>query len=99
MPRPPRKKTLLVASLDPQLAEVRKQVLEEAGYRVITAKTTIKVRTVCQRQQVDLVMIGYSLPLAEKLRVILLGEPPRPPGLGHAQPESVRMNFLAHAFS
>jgi DNA-binding response OmpR family regulator len=69
MPRPPRKKTVLVASLDPQLADVRKQVLEEAGYRVITAKTTVKVRTVCQRQQVDLVMIGYSLPLAEKLRV------------------------------
>src|SRR5215831_19940265 len=34
---------------------------------------------------------------AQKLGVILLGEPPRPPRLGDAQPESVRMYFLPHA--
>src|SRR5579883_1640524 len=35
--------------------------------------------------------------LPQKLGVILLGEPPRPPCLGDAQPESVRMYFLPHA--
>ena len=34
--------------------------------------------------------------LAQELGVILLGEPPRPPGLGEPQPESVRMYFLPH---
>ena len=33
---------------------------------------------------------------AQELGVILLGEPPRPPGLGEPQPESVRMYFLPH---
>ena len=36
--------------------------------------------------------------LAQELGVILLGEPPRPPGLGEAQPESVWMYFLPHIF-
>ena len=35
--------------------------------------------------------------LAQELGVILLGEPARPPGLGDAQPESVRMYFLTHS--
>src|SRR6185437_9081395 len=34
---------------------------------------------------------------AEQLRVIRLREPPRPPGLGDAQPESIWMYFLSHA--
>src|SRR5437763_112630 len=66
---PRRKKTVLVASLDPQLADVRKQVLEEAGYRVIPAKTPVQVRSACERQRVDLILIGYSLPPVEKRRV------------------------------
>ena len=34
---------------------------------------------------------------AQQLGVILLGEPARPPGLGDAQPEPVRMYFLTHS--
>jgi CheY-like chemotaxis protein len=58
-----------LVSLDPQLADVRKEVLEEAGYRVIPAKTVVKIRSACERQRLDLILIGYSLPPAEKRRV------------------------------
>src|SRR5690348_18449913 len=65
-----RKKAILVVSFNPGLADVRKNVLEAAGYKVIAAKTIVQVRRACQRKQPpDLVMIGYSLPPAEKRRV------------------------------
>ena len=32
----------------------------------------------------------------QQLRVVLVGEPPRAPGLVEAEPEAVRMNFLSH---
>jgi len=63
------KKVILVVSLDPALGDVRKHVLEAAGYRVITASTLVKIKNACQRQRVDLALIGYSLPPAEKRRV------------------------------
>jgi hypothetical protein len=65
----PQKKTILVVSLSPEQADVRKRVLEAAGYRVIAAKTVVNVITTCETRRVDLAMIGYSLPPAEKRRV------------------------------
>src|SRR5262249_54782465 len=34
--------------------------------------------------------------LVQQLRVVLVGEPPRAPGLVEPEPEAVRMNFLTH---
>ena len=34
--------------------------------------------------------------LVQQLRVVLVGEPARAPGLVEAEPEAVRMNFLSH---
>src|SRR5262249_29770243 len=33
----------------------------------------------------------------QQLRVVLVREPPRPPGLVEPEPEAVRMNFLTHS--
>jgi DNA-binding response OmpR family regulator len=63
------KKTILVASLDPALADVRKHVLEAAGYRVVVAMNIEEVINGFRDETIDLVMIGYSLPPAEKRRV------------------------------
>ncbi len=68
MPRRARK-TILVASRDPHLADVRKRVLESAGYRVIPAVSIPDVAAACTEERVDLVLLGYSLPPAEKRRV------------------------------
>jgi hypothetical protein len=32
----------------------------------------------------------------QQLGVVLVGEPPRAPGLVEPEPEAVRMNFLSH---
>jgi DNA-binding response OmpR family regulator len=62
-------KAILVASFDPNLADVRKRVLEGAGYRVISASDVLAVRAACQSENIALVVIGYSLPPSEKRRV------------------------------
>ena len=66
MLRRAKKNTILVASRDPALTHARKQVLEEAGYRVIAIETTEEVARNCERHQIDLVIIGSSLSPAEK---------------------------------
>jgi hypothetical protein len=43
------------------------------------------------------VLLQFQI-LLQQLRVVLLGEPARAPGLREAQPESVGMYFLSHAF-
>jgi DNA-binding response OmpR family regulator len=44
-------------------------VLEEAGFRVVAARTLMKVIDACDSRHIDMAMIGYSLPPAEKRRV------------------------------
>ena len=61
--------TILVASWDPILAVVRRQILETAGYEVVSAKGSRGVRTLCKKKHVNLVVIGYSMPPAEKRRI------------------------------
>lgn len=62
--------TILVASFDPQLADVRKHVLESAGYQVIPAKNLLEIRAACETgHHIGLVIIGHSLPAREKRRV------------------------------
>lgn len=66
---PLQKSTILVVSHDPQLADIRKSVLESAGFHVIQVNDDASVRKFCLQQRPKLVMIGYSVPPAQKRRV------------------------------
>jgi DNA-binding response OmpR family regulator len=61
--------TVLVCSRHPDLADVRQRVLEKAGFQVINATDLISIREACKKHKIALIMIGYSLPPAEKRRV------------------------------
>jgi DNA-binding response OmpR family regulator len=63
------KETILVASWDPTLADVRKRALESAGFEVLQSKGAAQVHEICKKRKVNLVLIGYSLPPAEKRRI------------------------------
>ena len=63
------KDTILVASWDPVLADVRKTILEKEGFVVLQSKGSAGVRALCKKKKVSLVLIGYSLPPSEKRRV------------------------------
>lgn len=60
---------ILVVSRDPALADVRKAVLEAAGFKVIPATSESDISGICRKKRPRLVMLGYSLPPAEKRRV------------------------------
>lgn len=60
------KKTVLVVSRHPHLEDVRKHVLEEAGYEVITVRNPEQVEEACKNRKLDLAVIGYSVTTAEK---------------------------------
>lgn len=62
-------KAILVASFDPNLADVRKRLLENAGYRVIPAADVLDVRAACESESPVLVVIGHSLPAGAKRQV------------------------------
>jgi DNA-binding response OmpR family regulator len=63
------KKTVLVASRHPHLADVRKRVLEQAGYQVVSIREPEPVEEACRKHKISLVLIGYSLTPAEKRRI------------------------------
>jgi len=71
MPRRFSPHTVLVASRDPQLADVRKAILEDAGYRVVTASTIAAVAKGCKENNINLVLIGYSVRPSDKRRMFL----------------------------
>jgi CheY-like chemotaxis protein len=61
---------ILVVSKERDLADIRAHVLRAAGYRVESAMDLNTFATLCAKiPKVDLVIIGYSLPTPEKLRV------------------------------
>ncbi len=60
------RKTILLASLDPALTDLKKRVLETAGYRVIVANTVSDIPSICLNPKIDLVLIGSSLSAKEK---------------------------------
>ena len=60
---------ILVASRDPKLADVRKKVLEKAGFLVIAASDSETVGRACGEHAVRMVMLGYSLAPADKRRI------------------------------
>ena len=63
------RRTVLVASKDPKLSDVRKAVLEEAGFEVIPVTDLNALRDACEKHKISLIMIGYSLPPSEKRRI------------------------------
>jgi DNA-binding response OmpR family regulator len=56
---------IMVVSHDPQLGDVRKAVLEAAGFQVLAVSNIREVQAACQKGP-QLVMIGYSLPSSAK---------------------------------
>jgi len=95
-----KKDTILVASWDPRLADVRKAVLEKEGFQVLQAKGSTGVRDLCKKKKVNLVVIGYSLPPSEKRKVWLEARKEcKTPILQlyqGAEPELIESNAFAH---
>jgi len=94
------KETILVASWDPILADVRKAILEKEGFEVLQAKGSTGVRDLCKKKKVNLVLIGYSLPPSEKRKVwVEARKECKTPILQlyqGAEPELVESNAFAH---
>lgn len=59
---------ILVVSHDRALADIRKAVLERAGFKVIAATSDSEISDICEKKKPRLVMIGYSLTPAAKRR-------------------------------
>jgi|SRR6185437_10781959 len=62
------KRTILLASLDPARTDLKKRLLEAAGYRVIVVNTVADIPSRCLNHKIDLVLIGSSLPVEERRR-------------------------------
>jgi len=54
-------KAVLVASRDPRLADVRRRVPENAGFRVFEARNVEEVQKACKQKAIALVLVGYSV--------------------------------------
>jgi DNA-binding response OmpR family regulator len=63
------KEKILVISHDPRLADVRRKMLEEAGFEVLAASDSAAIKATCVDHKPRLVMVGYSLLPSEKRRV------------------------------
>ena len=63
------KRTVLVASRHPHLEDVRRHVLEQAGYEVLTIREPEELPEICKNRRIDLAVIGYSITTAEKDRI------------------------------
>jgi len=68
MPHRSPSKAVLVASRDPHLADVRRRVLENAGFHVFSATNVDEVQKACKEKPIALVLVGYSVPPSDKRR-------------------------------
>ena len=59
---------VLVVSRNPKLAEIRKKILEGAGFTVIAATDDSAVEPACS-SGVELIVVGYSVTPSNKRRV------------------------------
>ena len=62
-------KSVLIVSWDPSLARTREMLLREAGYLVASALGPREAQSQC-RTRADLLVLGHSVPPAEKKEVI-----------------------------
>lgn len=60
---------MLVVSRHPELADVRKHILEQAGFDVVPINEPESLEETCRNYKISLVLVGYSLTPAEKRRV------------------------------
>lgn len=60
---------LLIISSDSALGDVRKDVLEAAGFSVISANNFRQVEDACKQGEFWLAIIGHLIPAKEKRRV------------------------------
>jgi len=60
---------ILVVSRDPKLADIRKTLLEAAGFTVVPAMDDRAVEQACSSNGIQLIMLGYSLEPSVKRRV------------------------------
>lgn len=60
---------LLIVSSDPALGDVRKDVLEDAGFSVISVNNFRQVEDACKQGEFWLAIIGHLIPPKEKRRV------------------------------
>jgi DNA-binding NtrC family response regulator len=65
-----RKRTILSISYDSSLARTREMLLVAAGFQVATFTESELAIQACQRQSFDLVLIGHSIPLSERKRLL-----------------------------
>lgn len=61
-------KKLLVVSSDPAFGDMRKDVLEAAGFSVISANNFRQVEEACKKGEFWLAILGHSIPDKEKRR-------------------------------
>jgi DNA-binding response OmpR family regulator len=65
----PQRDKILVVSRNPRLAQVRRRILEKAGFEVLAAADSQTVRTACAKNDLRLVVVGYSVLPADKRQV------------------------------
>jgi DNA-binding NtrC family response regulator len=60
---------IVLVSRDPDLTDIRKRVLENAGFAVIDATDESAVTQACSRERVRLILLGQSLSPSEKRQI------------------------------
>lgn len=65
----PQQPVVVVVSRNSKLAQVRKRLLEEAGYAVVPATDAAAVEQACLEHNVSLILIGHLIEPSEKRRV------------------------------
>lgn len=61
---------ILSITYDPSLARTREMLLAGAGFEVSTFRDLDEAITACQRISFDLIMLGHSIPLGERKRLV-----------------------------
>ncbi len=61
--------SILVVSLDQTHSDVRRQILEQAGFKVVAVTDIRSLIAACKAQEFSLAIIGHSIPPAEKARI------------------------------
>jgi CheY-like chemotaxis protein len=63
---------VLCTGADPVLLETRRLILERAGHTVITAANQVEVVAACERNGIDVAVIGHSIPPHIEIRIASL---------------------------
>ena len=61
---------VLNVSADESLLATRKAILEQIGFKVVSATNLLQVEAACKGNQVGAVVLGHSIPRVEKQRII-----------------------------